>query len=76
MGTLLWSSLIYGVIGVVWLTVELTGLARRRGLPVPWFTLSETVWALEKRLPVLRALIALGGLDVIVHLVAHTPLWP
>ena len=67
------SYALYGGIFLVWAVFEILGFARGR-VRVPWVTTSETVWALEKRLPWLRIVVALGLGLLTVHLAA--PHWP
>lgn len=72
-----WSYLIWGLGLAGFLAFELLGLARRGPLKqVPWFTLSETVWALERWWWPLRVVLAVAGVDVLVHLLFGTPLLP
>lgn len=73
----LWSYAIWGLGFVTFLVFELLGLARRGPLKrVPWFTLSETVWALERWWWPLRCVLAVAGADVLIHLLFGTPLLP
>jgi len=68
-----WSYLVYGAWFLAWVGLELLGFTRRRS-GVPWVTLSETVWTLERKLPWLRVVFALGLGLLTVHIAS--PGWP
>lgn len=76
--TRVWSYAIWGLGLLVFLAFELLGLARRGPLKgfIPWETLSETVWALERWWWPLRGVMLVVGIDVLVHLLFGTPLAP
>jgi len=64
------SSILMLVGGVIWLTGELIGV----------FTNSETtsrfVWALQKKWPIVRVVVAAFVVALGAHFAYHTPLWP
>lgn len=76
--TRLVSYAVWGFGVLVFFVFEFAGLARRGPLKnyIPWFTLSETVWALERWWWPLRAVVGVVLVDVAVHLVFGTPLAP
>lgn len=76
--TRVWSYAIWGLGLLVFLAFELLGLARRGPLKgfIPWETLSETVWALERWWWPLRVGVALFLGDLILHFLFGTPLTP
>lgn len=76
--TRLWSYAIWGFGFLVFLLFEILGLLKRGPLKgkVPWFTLSETVWALERWAWPVRVALLGAGVDVLVHLLFGTPLLP
>lgn len=64
-----WSFAVWGLWFLAFVVLELLGLRKRS----PWITLSETTWALEKRMTWIR-LIILAGLAILVpHLVFGFP---
>jgi len=64
-----WSYLVYGLWFLAWVVLEALGLTGR----VPWRTLSETAWSLE-RLSKFFRLIFLAGLTVLTaHIVWRFP---
>lgn len=69
------SELVYLSVFIVWLTLELLGLSRRSGLPIPWFTNSETVWTLEAHRLWVRILVFAVCEDLTSHLVFGTDLF-
>lgn len=76
--TRVWSYALWAGFAVLFLVLEMFGLARRGPLKgkVPWFTLSEAVWALERWWWPLRGVMLVVGIDVLVHLLFGTPLAP
>lgn len=68
-----WSYAVYGAWFAAWATLELFGLARKRSR-VPWLTLSETVWSLDRHRSWLRLVFAAGFGILTVHLAS--PGWP
>jgi hypothetical protein len=69
----IWSYLVYGLWFLLWVVLEFLGLQRKK-TGVPWFTLSETAWALQKRFggPV-RVTFLAGLVTLTVHIVAGWP---
>ena len=68
-----WSYIVYGVWFAAWVILELLGVARRHSR-VPWVTLSETAWSLDRHRRWLRVVFALGLGILSVHIAS--PGWP
>lgn len=63
-----WSYLAYGLWFLIWVALEVTGYAHKSSR-VPWFTLSETAWALQKRFKGPARVILFAGLSILlVHI--------
>jgi len=79
------SYIAWGIGVFVFLVLELLGLERRAHpiltKNIPWFTLSETDWALLRVLPkplrvVVQVLLVIFGASLGLHLAVGTPLLP
>ena len=67
-----WSYIVYGIWFLIWVVLELLGWKRKR-TGVPWKTLSETGWALEKRFTWVRLLFFAGLCILTAHIVFGFP---
>lgn len=68
----IWSYVVYGVWFAAWALLELLGWKRIR-TGVPWLTLSETAWSLERRFTWARIVIFAGLGILLVHIVFGFP---
>lgn len=67
-----WSYVVYGLWFLAWVILEVLGWKRGK-TRVPWKTLSETSWALEKRFTFLRLAFLAGLVILAVHIVFGFP---
>ena len=72
MSTEVWSYVIYGIWFLAWVVLELLGLERAR-TKVPWWTLSETGWSLERRHSAFKLLFYAGLSILTVHIAFGFP---
>lgn len=64
-----WSYIVYGAWFLTWVILEILGWKHK----VPWLTLSETSWTLERRFTWLRLIILAGLCILTAHIVFGFP---
>lgn len=67
-----WSYAVYGAWFLIWVVLEVAGWKRAR-TRVPWVTLSETAWNLERTFTVARIVILAGLTVLAAHIVFGFP---